>query len=126
MEKLDKNTIIGLILLFVPFSRIIPLMGKPVDTNENVIENKRELYDIQVAINRACRYSFWRTMCFEQALCAKWMLKRRKYASTIYFGIKKEQADNQIQAHAWVVCNNEIVTGGKQAGEFKVISRFYQ
>lgn len=115
-----------LILVFVPFSKIVPMMGTAVDANEKVIECKHDFYYIQVAINRACRYSFWRTKCFEQALCAKWMLKRRKYASTIYFGIKKEQAGNQMQAHAWVICNNEIITGGRQAGEFMIISRFYR
>ena len=84
-----------LILLLIPFKKILPLLGKQISNNEvGIIENTNSLQHISIAIARASRYSFWRTKCFEQALAAKLMLRIRKRISTIYFGVKKNETDN--------------------------------
>ncbi len=124
-EALSILALARFILIFVPFSKILPFMGNPVSETGNVDGGKKELQNLRIAIARACNYSFWRTKCFEQALCAKLMLKCRKKDSTIVFGVKKDAHTQEFSAHAWVVCNEEIVTGGRQAGEFQIISRFY-
>ncbi len=112
-----------LILVFIPFRKILPLLGTQVTLHEEVDKTKNEFQYIRSAIARACRYSFWRTECFEQALCAKLMLKLRKKRSTIYFGVKNEE--NEFSAHAWLICNNEIITGGSQTEKFKVLTAFF-
>ncbi|WP_337042137.1 lasso peptide biosynthesis B2 protein [Emticicia sp. 17c] len=114
-----------LILVFIPFSKVLPLLGKQVSPDTTPDRHNKHFVHIGTAIARACRYSFWRTQCFEQALCAKFMLKLRKRKSTIYFGVKKDESAKELLAHAWLVCNNEIVTGGKQAEYFKILSVFY-
>ncbi len=114
-----------LILVFMPFRKILPLLGTPVTLHEKIDENKHEFLYIRSAIARASKYSFWRTKCFEQALCAKLMLKLRRKKSTIYFGVKKDEPGKELLAHAWIICNNEIITGGKQTGQFKVLTAFF-
>ena len=114
-----------LILLLVSFKKILPLLGKQIsNAKADVIENNDSLQHISIAIARASRYSFWRTMCFEQALAAKFMLRIRKKISTIYFGVKKNDSDNALLAHAWLICNGTIITGGKNIDQYTIVSSF--
>jgi len=113
-------------LVFVSFQKILPLLGERVTNQEKADEGKNEFKYIRIAIARACKYSFWRTKCFEQALCAKLMLRLRKHPSTIYFGVKRDTANKEFMAHAWLICNNEIITGGSQTEQFQILSSFYK
>jgi len=114
-----------ILLVFFPFRKILPLLGRTVANQEEILPNKNEFFSIQLAIKRARRFSYWRTMCFEQALCAKFMLSLRKRKSTLYLGVRRDPDTREFQAHAWLICNREIVTGGSEAPHFKVHSRFY-
>jgi hypothetical protein len=60
-------------------------------------------------LDRTARITWWRSLCLEQALAGKWMLRRRGIASTIYLGIAKD--GGHFAAHAWLVGEGEIVTG---------------
>ena len=50
---------------------------------------------------RVARHTWWRSMCLEQALAGRWMLRRRGIPSTMYVGMAK-RGGNFI-AHAWLV-----------------------
>lgn len=63
-------------------------------------------------------------MCFEQALCARKMLSRRKIRGTIYFGVRKKIDDSNIEAHAWVKVQDTIITGGKQTNTYQVLHEY--
>ena len=115
-----------LILVFIPFKKMMPLLGKlagentghSLDNAGGDIEKK-----ISIAIRRGSRYSPWRTKCFEQALAAKMMLKRRGIVSIIYFGVCKNP-DSKLLAHAWLKTGAGIVTGGKNLSMYTVLSSF--
>lgn len=100
-------------------------IGKPISYQER--EESRKVLSTYIPINqaieRASRYAFWRAKCLEQAVTAKWMLSRRGQMTYLYFGVRKEQCES-LTAHAWVVCDGEIVTGGNVASEFTVLSCF--
>ncbi len=92
-----------LLLLFVAFKRIAPLLGKTVYENKKTAQSfsQTELFhSMCIAIARGSYYSFWRTKCFEQALAVKMMLRRRGLISIIYFGVYKNLDNNKINAHA--------------------------
>ena len=114
-------------LLFVPFRRILAVMGQ-VNDSENNADHKTPpliLKDIKLAIGRAAKRSPWRTMCFEQALAAKFMLKNRRLESIIYFGAAKNTTGGQkLLLHAWLDCRGENVTGGKNKETFTIIGSF--
>ena len=82
---------------------------------------------IRISILRACHRSPWRTKCFEQALSARMMLRRRGKKSVIYFGLNKSLPDQRekMTAHAWLKCSGVIVTGGKNNEMFTVVGRFF-
>lgn len=110
-------------ILILSFEYLMKLIGKPLSAQEWVKANQvlDRFIPINQAIERASRYSFWRTKCFEQALTAKWMLGSRGQTTYLYFGVRKELSLG-LTAHAWLVCEGEIVTGGNGASDFTAIS----
>lgn len=113
-----------LMLLFVSFKKIAAGFTKnKMHTNRPTL-TQMQLRSIGLAIQRGCRYSWWRTKCFEQAICARWMLQRRKQTSILYFGVKKNELSNVLEAHAWLSVEEYIVTGGAGARNYTIINNF--
>ena len=54
--------------------------------------------------------------CLAQALAVQRMLAARGRTSSVEVGVAKNHAG--IEAHAWLVCDGQIVIGGEQAGAF--------
>jgi hypothetical protein len=121
-----------LLIVLRPFRKLLPYMGKPIKEEEATKEaNQNEapaylLQLIQVSISRAGKRSPWRTLCYEQALTARMMLRKRKYKSVIYFGLQKnpESEKKNLRAHAWLVCSGFNVTGEKYNENYSVVGRF--
>jgi hypothetical protein len=113
-----------LMLVFLPFKKIIPVLGNlKTDEMPGITGSNPKLQAIKLSVERGCRYSPWRTMCFEQALAAKMMLKRRHFVSTVFFGVNKD-VDNKLNAHAWLQCDGQAITGGKNIEKYTVLSSF--
>jgi Transglutaminase-like superfamily len=53
----------------------------------------------------------WRADCLVQALAGQAMLLRRGIASTIAVGTARHP-DGRFEAHAWLVCENDVILGG--------------
>jgi hypothetical protein len=114
-----------LMLVFLPFRKIMPLLGKPGSNTTFEPQNDNlTLSAIKLAIMRGCGYSPWRTKCFEQALAAKMMLKRRGFISTVSFGVYKDNDSNKLNAHAWLQCGQQVLTGGNNLERYTVLSSF--
>ncbi len=121
------------LILFRPFRKLLPLLGKQVSQPEadqaasEPVAPEELLKMIQISILRAARRSPWRTMCFEQALTARMMLRRRHLKSVIFFGvnINPDETDKKMTAHAWLICSGFTVTGGKKNDMFTVVGRFW-
>ncbi len=112
------------LLLVRPFRKIAPLLGKAMqEAPSNTIRQLALQKQITLAILRAARFSPWRTKCFEQAIAAKIMLRRRHIYSTVYFGVFRDASD-EMRAHAWVKINDVIVTGGPSTDHITIISWF--
>jgi hypothetical protein len=109
------------ILRVVSFKRIAARLKDKERTGNGVAEKRLEM--IKDAIVRAGSRSPWRTKCFEKALAAKMMLRRRGIASTIYFGVRKDEQLN-ILAHAWVKCGECVVTGGNGIEQYTLLTAF--
>ena len=117
-----------LILIFLPFKIIAPFIGKLITKEDTNPANTVAILDIlplQKAIARGCRYSFWRTKCFEQALAAKMLLKRRGLPFVLYFGVLKDEKEVKLNAHAWVSYSGTIISGNMPNLEsYTIVSRF--
>jgi hypothetical protein len=62
-------------------------------------------------IPRAARIVPWRSDCLVQAQAAQNWFKRYGIQSEIQLGART-LPDGRMEAHAWLVCEGEIVTGG--------------
>jgi hypothetical protein len=110
-----------LMLVFRPFNKILPIIRNELPNNKPV--DTILLEQIKLSIARACVRSPWRTKCFEQALAARMMLKRRGIATATYFGVSKNP-DDKIEAHAWLKCGEFVVTGWERMDKYSVVGVF--
>lgn len=100
------------------------MLGKTMqEAPPNAVSAMEKQEKVKLAILRASRFSPWRTRCFEQAIAAKIMLGKRHMHSTVYFGVFKND-DSEMCAHAWLVSNDAIVTGGPKIDHITVLSWF--
>jgi hypothetical protein len=117
-------------LVFLPFKKIVPLMGKVQKIQTDNLDGNLPLNDnavlkkINISILRGAHYSPWRAKCFEQALAAKMMLKRRGFKSIIYFGVYKNTDTNKLLAHAWLKSNSLVITGDGKLDNYTIVSSF--
>ena len=113
----------GCVLLF-PFRSIAPYLGRlNQETPEASIQSELAVVGhIAWAIATGSRYTPWSSNCLARAIAAKMMLRRRKIASTLYLGLKKNA--HKLEAHAWLRVGEQIVTGGAIQSQFKVVSFF--
>jgi hypothetical protein len=72
------------------------------------------------AVQAMARRTPWRSGCLEQAIAAKWMLRRRGVATTLYLGLTREP----VAAHAWLRAGDANVTGGQDVSRYAVVASF--
>jgi hypothetical protein len=51
------------------------------------------------------------------------MLRRRDLSGTLYLGVAKD-GDGKIQAHAWLRCGNDILTGGRSYQRYAIVAAY--
>jgi hypothetical protein len=60
--------------------------------------------------------------CLPQALAAQVMLGRLGYEPKVRYGVLRDRT-GRLRAHAWVVCDNQVVVGGDEAARFQELKR---
>ena len=116
-----------LIILTIPFRKIAPFLGKQMietSNQESPIPTKILLEQISRSIHRASRFVPWQAKCLVQAMTGKTMLRKRDMESTLYLGLAKEKNQNELIAHAWLRCGNEIICGGIGLNRFTIVAYF--
>lgn len=112
----------------VPFKEVAARMGTLGDGAITEVSSKglETAKRMGILTKSMSAWMPFRTLCFEQALSCAALLRRKKIAHCIHFGVKKHHSDAQrLEAHAWLQCGNAIVTGRKGHREFKRVSSFY-
>jgi len=114
-----------LLLLFVPFRWIASRLGRVKgETPSPISEVERRLalrvsWAVQsVALNLPLGF-----VCLPQAIAAKWMLRRRGLASTLYLGLRKGEG-LKLGAHAWLRVGDKILTGRAESFHHQTIASF--
>jgi hypothetical protein len=110
----------------LPFRTITPSLGRPGQAAQPAAlapEQEEQARQVGWAVQSLAHYLPWDAKCLAQAMAARWMLRRRRLPSTFYLGVDHGQ-DKWLEAHAWLRCGNEIVTGAAFHERFKVIAAF--
>jgi hypothetical protein len=114
----------------LPFRWITPRLGRlaqpaaaPQQAPPLSPAQAHEAQQVGWAVRAPARYLPWDARCLAQAIAAKWMLQRRGLPSTLYLGVDRGQ-EKWLEAHAWLRCGDEILTGEPEHARFKVIAAF--
>jgi transglutaminase superfamily protein len=128
-RKLVLEAVFGLAvaafaIAFVPFRRIGAHAGRgltaaPIDEGDKA----RLVAQVRRVVSGCARRVPWRAQCFEQGLAAQWMLRRRRVAATLYYGVAKGE-DRELAAHVWVRAGALDVIGCENSADFSELARF--
>lgn len=112
-------------LKIIPFQKLATSLGIPMEETTKVVNLKeREVASsISDVLYLMSRYTFWESECLVKAIAGMKMLKRRGIASTIYFGIAKDES-GKMTAHAWLRSGSYYVTGTEGMERFTVVGKF--
>ena len=113
----------------LPFRQIASRFGSPgevsVEQKEIYPKQQQEARQVGWAITTMARYFPWDAKCLAQAVAGKWMLQRRGLPSTLYLGVERvHDGDKWLEAHAWLRCGTDIITGEQHHERFKVLAAF--
>lgn len=64
------------------------------------------------AIHRVSPRTPTESNCYPQALAARWLLRRKRIPTTVYYGAAFDEGGSALEAHVWLRCGDLIVTGG--------------
>jgi hypothetical protein len=115
-----------LLVLFVPFRKLAPCFGS-INKESGLhvrAEDLARIAKVRKTIMAASNNVPWKSVCLDQALVATIMLNRRNIPNTLFLGVKLNQEQSKLEAHAWVSCDDKIFIGGEQSKTFKVVACF--
>ena len=116
-------------LAILPFRKLATVLGRDITAEgAPVMQNTRmeTAAKISNAVRRGCRYTPFRTMCFEKAIAAKLMLRLRGMPSVLFLGVCYDAAAaKKMKAHAWLQYGDSFVTGGDEMPQYQPVGIFY-
>ncbi len=120
-KKLVVEAIISLAaasaaIRLLPFRRAFRLGAKPLGYDQGA-----NIRDAVWALEAAAARVPWKTVCFQKGLALQAMLRRRGIDAQIHYGVGYDPA-RSLRAHVWVSAAGDIVIGGKEAPEFKLLA----
>jgi len=115
--------VVEITLRFLPFKRVMNWLGSTVALKTSTVttELPEEIQAVKSMIRSLSRYLPF-VKCYNKALTARILLRNKGYASTLYIGFKKEK--EQLKGHAWLVFQDQLITGGAVYQEYKVTAFF--
>jgi len=114
-------------IAIIPFKRLVKSLDRQAETGEPAL-NKKQISTAQVigeAVRTAANNTPWESACLVQALTAQRILRRKGIGGVFHLGARMDDTnDQQIHAHAWLVCDSHIITGDVGHEEYKVLTTF--
>lgn len=116
-------------LWFIPFKKIAGNLGSHMKETPyiDVPKDRQKKLMVQKTIHRLRTKTPWESTCLVQSMAAKTMLNRRGICCTLYFGMAKNNGqENQWEAHAWLRSGQVLITGATESKSpaFTVVSFF--
>jgi hypothetical protein len=78
---------------------------------------------ISWALNACANRVPWQAVCFQRALAAHMMLRRRGCAAALNYGIRRDD-DGELAAHVWARSGDMDVIGCENAADFQLVKSF--
>lgn len=75
------------------------------------------------AVRAAAARAPWHSSCLVQSLAGYVMLRHRHRSGVVFFGVARGVSGEMV-AHSWLVCDDEIVTGGEGRRPYSAIAAY--
>ena len=111
-----------LAIAWLPFRTVARLAGRSAAAPPRP-DPGAAIDQVRWAVSAAGRFAPWRPVCFQHGLAAHWMLRRRRIASTLYYGASSD-AERGVIAHVWIRSGETPVIGCEEAGRYAVLAAF--
>ena len=108
-------------VITLPFRLVAAILRRQKHTR--TAENETAVRRVAWAVRRTSRYTPWRSNCLAKAIAGRCMLRRRRIASTLYFGMTRG-SDSQLAAHAWLQSGGMTLTGGSNLERYSIVATF--
>ncbi len=124
-ESIWVLTLAAVLIAILPHRRIVNIFGEEggkatFDVSEKDQNRAKTIGRVIVKISR---FLPWNCTCMQKALAACLMLSYRRIPSTLYIGVRKDKA-YKVQAHAWLCCAQNTITGAKEKDSYQELSSF--
>ena len=119
--------VVRVAILTLPFKRLV----KSLDQQKHAVApplNRVQLSlakSIGKAVSTAAGNTPWESLCLAQAITAQRLLSRRGVSGIFHLGATIGESDQEkLKAHAWLLCDDQIITGEAGHEEYAVLSTF--
>jgi hypothetical protein len=122
LEALAWLAVMRIGVALLSFKRLARLAGcapgerhRPLRADELALVRR-----IGWAVRAAAPRAPWQSLCLAQGLATATMLRRCRLPGTLYLGVAKS-GDDTMQAHAWLRCGDDVLTGDAGHRRFAVV-----
>ena len=86
----------------------------------------KQIQSVGWAVTAAARHTPWRSSCLVQVLAAQRMLQARGIPGAFYIGAAPGAVEESagLEAHAWLKCGSQFVTGEAGHERYTVVTAF--
>ena len=108
----------------LPFRKVVGALGRrPLKPEADQAKTLGEIARTGWAIEACARLLPWRIVCFQKGLAMQWMLRRRRIAALLHYGIAQDE-QRGLTAHVWVTHRGEDIMGGEEASGYTCLATF--
>jgi hypothetical protein len=80
--------------------------------------------EVAVALRSAASRLPWDCTCLTQALAGAVLLRVRRLPAVLHLGVLRNDESGEIEAHAWLTCGADMVSGGEGHDRFTEIATY--
>jgi hypothetical protein len=122
-EALVTLTFVSLAIRLLPFRLVVKAAKAGAAAPAATAEARTTVIRCRWAVEKWADAVPWRTVCFQKGLALHMMLRRRRIASTLHYGVMQNQ-ERGLTAHVWVSESGQIVIGGEIAADYQELACF--
>jgi len=127
MEAYARLGMMRAAILTLPFKKLVKSLDHQKDTVAPRLKRVQmeTAHAIGEAVRTAAGNTPWESACLVQTLTAQRMLGKRGIGGIFHLGAAMDDAaEEKLKAHAWLLCDNTIITGEAGHEQYAVLSTF--
>lgn len=115
-----------MVVLTLPFKKVAPYLGKvnsPIDNRLDSLQTAKA-ERVKLFVQMAAGNVPFKSVCLDQAMAGMLLLRRFKIPSNLCLGVKRNDKEQKLDAHAWIECGGRILIGGQRSLQYTKVAHF--